>query len=373
MHFDTLAIHSGNEPDESTGAIAPPINLSTTFEHAPDSSTPRGFMYIRDSNPTQTRLETALAAIDSAEAALAFASGMAAASALLLALPRGAHVLIPDDVYYGVRNLATDFFPKWGFEATAVAMDDLDAVRAAMRDTTRVIWSESPSNPLMKICDLAALAEIAHAANAMLIVDGTFATPALQRPIELGADVVLHSTTKFLGGHSDVQGGSAAFRKRDDYFGGVETTRKIVGGVASPFNSWLVLRGIRSLAARMRVHSANARAVAEFLAQHPNVEVVHYPGLPSDPGHAIATRQMSGFGGMLSFRLRGGRDAAIALIPKLKIFTCATSLGGVESLIEHRASSEGPTTRTPENLLRVSVGMEDVEDLIDDLRCALAE
>src|ERR1051325_5501725 len=215
MHFDPLAIHTGNEPYPATGAIAPPIHLSTTFEHGADGSEPHGLMYIRDGSPTQSRLDTALAAIDSADAALAFASGMAAASALLGSLPRGAHVVIPDDVYYGVRNLAGEYFPKWGLESTAVSMSDLDAVRGAVRETTKVIWTESPSNPLMTICDLAALANIAHDAKAMLIVDGTFATPALQRPIELGADVVLHSTTKYLGGHSDVQGGSAAFRKRD--------------------------------------------------------------------------------------------------------------------------------------------------------------
>jgi len=373
MHFETLAIRTGNEPDESTGAIAPPINLSTTFEHAADGAGSHGFTYIRDANPTQERLERALAAIDSAAGALAFASGMAAASAILQSLPRGSHVLIADDCYYAVRILANDYFPRWGIEHDFVAMDVAGAMRGAIRDNTRALWTESPSNPLMKICDLAALAAIAHDAQAMLIVDGTFATPALQRPIELGADVVVHSTTKYLGGHSDVQGGSAAFRKRGDLFDAVETMRTISGGVASPFNSWLVLRGIRSLAARMRVHSANARAIAAMLAQHPRVEAVHYPGLPSDPGHEIAKRQMSDFGGMLSFRLRGGRDAAIALIPKLKVFTCATSLGGVESLIEHRASSEGPTSRTPQNLLRVSVGLEHVDDLIEDLRQALGE
>jgi cystathionine gamma-synthase len=225
---------------------------------------------------------------------------MAASAALLQSLPRGAHVLIPDDGYYAVRALARDYFPRWGVEHDLVPMDDLDAVRAAMRDTTRVVWAESPSNPLMKVCDLAALAEIAHGGGAILVVDSTFATPALQRPIEHGADAVLHSMTKYLGGHSDVQGGSLAFRERGALFEAVEQTRKIVGGVASPFNCWLVLRGIRSLAARMRVHSANARAVAELLAQHPAVEAVHYPGLPSHPGHEIAKRQMSDFSGMLS-------------------------------------------------------------------------
>src|ERR1043165_9823225 len=292
MKFETLAVHAGAEPDPATAALAPPIHLSTTFEHAPDGATLHGFMYVRDGNPTQSRLEQSLAAIDSAAAALVFASGMAASSALLQSLPRGAHVLIPADAHYGVRALAQQHFPRWHLEHDFVAMDDIDAVRAAMRDTTRAIWAESPSNPLMIICDLGALAEIAHARGALLVVDGTFATPALQRPLELGADAVMHSTTKYLGGHSDVQGGSLAFRERGALFDAVAHTRKLVGGVASPFNCWLVLRGIRSLAARMRVHSANARAIAEFLAAHPAVEVVHYPGLPSDPGHEIAKRQM---------------------------------------------------------------------------------
>jgi cystathionine gamma-synthase len=371
MKFETLAIHAGGEPDPSTGAIAPPIHLSTTFEHAPDGAALHGFTYIREANPTQARLEESLAAIDSAAAALAFASGMAASAALLQSLPRGAHVLIPDDGYYAVRALAHDYFPRWGLEHDFVAMDDLDAVRAAMRDTTRALWAETPSNPLMKICDLAALAALAHGRGAIFVVDGTFATPALQRPIEHGADAVVHSTTKYLGGHSDVQGGSVAFRERGPLFEAVAHTRTIVGGVASPFNSWLVLRGIRSLAARMRVHSANARAVAEFLARHPAVEAVHYPALPTHPGHDVAARQMSDFGGMLSFRLRAGRQAAIEVTRKVRLFTCATSLGGVESLIEHRASSEGAGSTTPQNLLRVSVGLEHSDDLIDDLRQAL--
>src|SRR5204863_4753183 len=258
-----------------------------------------------------------------------------------------------------------------GLTPTFADMADLAGVERATRAVTHAIWAESPSNPLMKVADLAALARIARAAGAIFVVDGTFATPALQRPIELGADAVVHSTTKYLGGHSDVQGGSVAFRERGALFEAVEHTRKIVGGVASPFNCWLVLRGIRSLAARMRVHSANARAVADFLAQHPAVEVVHYPALASHPGHEIAKRQMSDFGGMLSFRLRAGREAAIALTGKLNVFKTATSLGGVESLIEHRASSEGVGSTTPQNLLRVSVGPEQPNDLIDDLRQAL--
>jgi len=371
MHFDTKAIHSGNERDEATGSIAPPIHLSTTFERAADGQLPHGLSYIRDGNPMQGRLEETLAAIDSAEAALVFASGMAAASAAMQALPAGAHILLPDDSYYGIRGLAEDFFPKWQLRHDFVAMDDLDAVRAAMRPETKMIWAESPSNPLLRVVDLAALAGIAHAGGALLGVDGTFPTPALQRPVELGADLAMHSTTKYLGGHSDVQGGSLAFRRRDDYFEKVEQVRHIVGGVASPFNSWLVLRGIRTLPARMRIHCENARAVAAVLAEHPRVEVVHYPGLPSHPGHAIARRQMTDFGGMLSFRVHGGREAAIAVAGNVRLITRATSFGGVESLIEHRATSEGPGSRAPQNLLRMSVGLEHAGDLIEDLQQAL--
>ena len=372
MHFETRAIHAGGHVDEETGAIAPPIHLSTTFtRNAEDGQPSRGYSYIRDHNPTQTRLEQALAVIESAEAALAFASGMAAASALLQSLPAGSHVLLPEDGYYAVRTIASDFLPRWNISHDFVALSDLDSVRRALRRETRVIWCESPSNPLMHITDLAALVRIARDASALLVVDNTFATPVLQRPIEFGADVVLHSTTKYLGGHSDVHGGSLAFRARDDLFTGVEHARTIIGGVASPFNSWLVLRGIRSLAARMRVHCQNARALAEFLAGSRRVESVHYPGLKSDPGHEIASRQMSDFGGMLSFRVKGGGEEALRVTGRVRLFTRATSLGGVESLIEHRASSEGPGSRTPQNLLRVSVGLEHQDDLIEDLRQAL--
>ena len=372
MRFETKAVHAGAKVDVETGAIVPPIHLSTTFErNASDGQPSHGYSYIRDHNPTQTRLETALAALDSGEAALAFASGMAAASALFQSLPAGSHVVLPDDGYYALRILGSDFFPRWGLSSDLIAMDDIDRVRKAMRSNTRAIWCESPSNPLMKIVDLQAMASIARDANALLIVDGTFATPALQRPIELGADIVLHSTTKYLGGHSDVQGGSLAFRKRDELFDKVEHVRTIVGGVASPFNSWLILRGIRTLAPRMRMHSENARAVAQFLATNRRIEAVHYPGLPSHPAHEVAARQMSDFGGMLSIRVKGGREEAMAVAAKTKLFTRATSLGGVESLIEHRASSEGPASRTPPNLLRLSIGLEHKDDLIADLAQAL--
>jgi cystathionine gamma-synthase len=372
MRFETKAVHSGAGADDETGAIAAPIHLSTTFERrAEDGEPSHGFSYIRDGNPTQVRLEEALAAIDSASQALAFASGMAATTCLLQSLPAGSHVLLQDESYYGVRALANEYLNRWGLTFDFVAMDDLDAVQASVRPSTRAIWCESPSNPLMKIADVAALARIAHDANAILIADATFATPALQRPIEQGAGVVLHSTTKYLGGHSDVQGGSLAFAQRSELSEAVEHCRKITGGVASPFNSWLILRGIRSLPARMRVHCENAMALARALATHPRVEAVHYPGLESHAGHAIAAKQMSAFGGMLSFNVRGGREAALAVTAKTKIFTRATSLGGTESLIEHRASSEGPGSRTAENLLRISTGLEHKDDLVEDLLRAL--
>ena len=374
MRFMTRAVHAGGKPDPATGAIAPPIHLSTTFEHGPAAETPLGYMYIRESNPTQTRLEEALAEIEGGEAAVVFGSGLAAGAAYLQALPAGSHVIFPDDIYYGFRTIAQEFLPRWGMESTALDMADLARVRAAVRPSTRAIWAETPSNPLMKIVDLAALAEIAHETGAQLIVDGTFATPALQRPLELGADAVLHATTKYLGGHSDVQGGAVIFRERKDSDAVVRVAhiRHILGAVSSPFNSWLVLRGLRSLPCRMERHSANGLAVARALAAHPNVEAVHYPGLESHPEHGVAARQMSGFGGMLSFRVRGGRDAAIRVASRVRLLTNATSLGGTESLIEHRASSEGASSPTPQNLLRVSIGLEHPDDLIDDLKQALA-
>lgn len=371
MRFETKAIHAGMGIDQETGAVAAPIHLSTTFERGESGDTPRGFSYIRDANPTQNRLEEALAAIDSAAAALAFGSGMAAAAAIFQSLPAGSHVIIPDDVYYGVRGLGREFFPHWTLTFDSVAMNDLDALRKALRPETRLVWIETPSNPLMKITDIGAVVEIARRAGALTLADGTFATPALQRPIELGADLVLHSSTKYLGGHTDVQGGSIAFRERGALYETVLRTRSLTGGVASPFNSWLVLRGIRTLAARMRVHSDNAMAVAQALAGHPRVEAVYYPGLPSHPGHDVARKEMSAFGGMMSILVRGGREEALRVAARTKLFTRATSLGGVESLIEHRASSEGPESSTPQNLLRLSVGLEHPDDLVTDLGEAL--
>jgi cystathionine gamma-synthase len=372
MHFETLTIHAGSEPREGTRDVSPPIHLATTFEHGPAGERPGGHIYIRESNPNETRVCEALAAIEGGREALVFASGLAAGAAYLQAMPAGSHVIFPDDMYYGFRAIARDYLPRWGMTATELDMADLDAVRAAVRPQTRLIWAETPSNPLMKIVDLAALAEIARSAGARLAVDGTFATPALQRPLELGADAVMHATTKYLGGHSDVQGGALVFREADEMVERAERIRYILGGVASPFNSWLVLRGLRTLACRMEKHASNGMAVARALEALPSVEAVHYPGLESHPGHAIARRQMRGFGGMLSFRVRGGREAAVRAASRVRLFVNATSLGGTESLIEHRASSEGPGSPTPQNLLRASVGLEHPDDLIEDLRQALA-
>jgi cystathionine gamma-synthase len=373
MRPETLAVHAGAEPDAATGAIAPPLHLATTFRHGPAGERVAGHEYQRESNPTQDRLETALAALEGGAAALAFGSGMAAMSALLESLPRDSHLLIPDDCYTGLRVLGQDFLPARGVTTSAVDMADLEAVRAALRRNTALLWAETPSNPQLRVADLAALAQIAHAHGARLACDNTFATPVLQQPLALGADVVMHSTTKYFGGHSDVMGGALVFAQRDALFDTVLHRRHVTGGILAPFSAWLILRGCRSLPARMAWHCRNARALAEFLVAQPAVAAVHYPGLPHDPGHAIAARQMRDFGGMLSFRVRGGREATLRVAGALQLIHNATSLGGCETLIEHRASVEGANPVSPPNLLRVSVGLEHPDDLIEDLRRALAQ
>ena len=372
MKLETLLIRAGADVDPATAAIAPPIHLSTTFEHGPAGESPLGFTYIRENNPTQARLEEALAAVEGGEAALVFASGLAAGAAYLQNLPQNSHVIFHKDTYHGFREIADEVFPKWRIESTVVDMKNLDEVQDAVRPNTRVIWMETPSNPLLEVLDIAALSDIAHEAQAHLVVDGTFASPVLQRPFELGADVVLQAATKYLGGHSDVQAGALIFRKQDVIVDEIKNIRKILGAVASPFNSWLILRGLRTLACRMERHSANALSIARMLAEHPQVERVHYPGLKTHPGHDIAQKQMSAFGGMLSLQVKGGKERAIQVASRVNIFTNATSLGGVESLLELRAASEGPESNLPQNLLRVSVGLEAVEDLIADLQQALA-
>ena len=371
MHFETRAVHTAAAIDPATGAVTPALHLSTTFQRAPDGSFPSGYSYIRDANPNRSALETALAELEGGSAGVAFSSGMAATMAIFQSLRPGDHVIAPLDAYYGTPKLLADHFTPWGLEVSFVETTDLAAVRRAFRPATRLVWTETPSNPLIAVTDIAAIVEIAHGAGALVATDNTWATPFLQRPLELGVDLVMHSTTKYLSGHSDVMGGAVIAREQTPFSGRVREMQKAGGGVPSPFDSWLVLRGIRSLPWRMRAHCGNAMAVATFLAAHPAVERVHYPGLPADPGHSIASKQMSDFGGMLSFVVPGGRARALAVAARLKLFTRATSLGGPESLIEHRASVEGPKTRAPEGLLRVSVGLEHPDDLIADLETAL--
>lgn len=371
MHFSTLAVHAGRRIDP-TGSVAPPIYLSTTYARDPQGVPLGGHSYIRESNPTQEQLEEALAPLEGGEAALVFASGVAAGVALLQSLPPGAHVVFPDDAYYGFHRAAREALPNWGITSTFVDTSDLSALAAALRPETRVVWLESPSNPLLKVCDLAAAVAVAREAGALTVVDNTFATPALQRPLSLGADVVLHSSTKYFGGHSDVQGGALVFARKGELAERIDHLRHILGPVASPFNSWLVLRGLRTLPCRIAAQSATAAAVAQALSELPTVSAVHYPGLASHPGHEVAKRQMSAFGAMLSFRVAAGREAAVATVGKARLFTRATSLGGVESLIEHRATSEGPDSTAPQELIRLSIGLEHADDLVADLDQALA-
>jgi cystathionine gamma-synthase len=371
MRPETLAVHAGGDADAATGALSPPLHLATTFKHGPAGERVAGYEYTREGNPTQDRLEAALATMEGGAAALVFASGMAAMHALLESLPSDSEVLIPDDCYTGLRALGAEFLPARGITVRAVDFADLDAVRASISPRTRLLWTETPSNPQLRVCDLGALALLARERGLRLACDNTFATPALQNPIALGCDVVMHSTTKYLGGHSDVLGGALVFAARDEWHDAVAHRRHVTGGVAAPFNSWLVLRGCRSLHARMAMHCANTRRVAEFLATQDALTHVFYPGLPSHPQHAIAARQMRDFGGMLSIRVRGGREAALRFASRLQLFTNATSLGGPESLVEHRASVEGAHPASPPDLLRLSIGLEHADDLVDDLRQAM--
>jgi cystathionine gamma-synthase len=371
MKIETLAVHAGHTIDPATGAVAAPIHLSTTFERDIEGTYSRGFMYTRNNNPNREALERGVSMLEGGEAAAAFGSGTAAAMALFQALTPGDHVLAHVDAYYGTSRLLREIFLRWGLEADFIDMSDLEEVKKALRPQTKLAWAETPSNPLLRIVDLAAVAEIVHGTGALCVCDNTWA-PVLQRPFDLGADLILHSTTKYFGGHCDVAGGIVVAKKESEFFQRVRAIQYSGGAVPSPFDCWLILRGMRTLPWRMRAHSENGMKVAEFLAQHRKVESVHYPGLRSHPaGYEIARRQMSMFGGMLSFQVKDGGDAAMSVAAKTKIFTRATSLGGVESLIEHRASIEGPVTTSPENLLRLSIGLENADDLIEDLDQAL--
>lgn len=374
MKIETTAVHAGRHIDPATGAVALPIHLSSTFERSPEGDYPRGFSYSRENNPVRRSLEQCLAALEGGSEAISFSSGLAVATAVVQGLEPGDHIVAPDDVYWGLRKVIGELFARAGIETTYADMTQPDAIRAAMRPATRLVWLETPSNPLMRITDLSAIAAIARepGSRAITVCDGTFATPVLQRPLDCGIDMVVHSTTKYISGHSDVVGGVLIARFNNYLFERARKSQRYGGAVPSPFDCWLSLRGIETLPCRVRVHSENAMALAQFLERHPKVEAVHYPGLPQHPGHAAARRQMcGGFGGMLSFQVRGGREDAMGVAARCELFIRATSLGGTHSLIEHRASIEGPDTKTPQNLLRVSVGLEHIDDLITDLTAAL--
>lgn len=370
MHIETLAIHAGSKVEAGTGALAPSIHLSTTFERDSDGSYPRGFIYARTDNPNRQSLEACLSVLEGGKAA-AFASGSAASMAVFQSLSPGEHVLAPLDAYYGTSKQLTELLLRWGLEVSFVDMADLPALERSIQKNTKLLWVETPSNPLLKVVDIRAVADLAHAAGARLACDNTWATPVLQRPLEWGADCVIHATTKYLGGHSDVSGGVVVTASEDDFFQKIRVLQSTGGAIPSPFDCWLVRRGIKTLPFRVRIQSEQALRVAEFLTTHPRVATVHYPGLSFHPAHAIAARQMKAFGGMLSFQVHGGAERALSIASKVKLFTRATSLGGLESLIEHRASIEGEGTRTPPDLLRVSIGLEHVQDLIEDLNQAL--
>jgi len=378
--FETLAIHAGQEPDPLTGAVVPPVYLTSTYKQDGVGGTRGGYEYSRSANPTRTALEQCLAALEGGVRALAFASGMAAEDCLLRSvLKPGDHVLIPDDAYGGTYRLFARVLADWGIEHTVVPVHDPAIVRDALTATgAKLLWIETPTNPLLNIGDIAELADAAHSSRAMLVVDNTFASPYLQQPLALGADFVVHSTTKYLGGHSDVIGGALVVgesqRERVERLSYIQNA---TGAVPGPFDAWLTLRGIKTLAVRMDRHCANAMRIAEMLADHPKVADVLYPGLPTHAGHKTALSQMKGFGGIVSFRLREGEQAAVRTCDRTRLFTLGESLGGVESLIEHpgrmtHASAAGSALEVPSDLIRLSVGIEDCDDLIEDLRQALA-
>jgi cystathionine gamma-synthase len=371
MRIETLAVHAGRHPDPATGAIASPIYMTSTFERDVSGGYSRGFSYSREDNPNRRMLEQCLAALEGGSEALMFASGLAVAAAVVQGLEPGDHVLASDDVYYGVRKVLHEVFGKWPIEISYANFADIGAFRAALRPQTRLIWFETPSNPLLKIIDLGAVGEIARKTNAVTICDSTFTTPVLQRPLDHSIDMVMHSTTKYINGHSDALGGALITRHPNYLFERARRSQRYAGGVSSPFECWLTLRGIETLPLRVRTQSAQALRIARRFSDHPAVERVYYPGLETHPGHEIAARQMSAFGGMLSIAVRGGRNEAMGAVGRARLFTRATSLGGTHSLIEHRASIEGPGTSTPQNLIRMSVGIENVEDLIEDLENAL--
>jgi cystathionine gamma-synthase len=371
-HFETLALQATKIHDLNAGAVVPPLYLSTTFERETDGTFAHGHIYSRASNPNRDQLEQVYATLENGAVGMAFASGQAATATVFQCLKPNDHVLLPDDSYHGTPALLQDILSVWGLTFSKVDMTDLEATAKAIQPNTRLIWIETPSNPLLKIVDIEAVCSLARANNAISVCDNTWATPVLIRPLDLGADVVMHSTTKYFGGHSDLLSGALIFKENDELTEKARKVQALCGAVPSPFDCWLLLRGIKTLALRVRQQSENALKLAQFLDSQTNIEKVWYPGLVTHQNYEIAQKQMSAFGGMLSVQIKGGMAEALAVAAKLKLFTRATSLGGVESLVEHRASVEGPNSTTPQNLLRVSVGLEHADDLILDFEQAIS-
>jgi cystathionine gamma-synthase len=371
MKLETLAIHIANHPDPTTGAVSPPIHLSTTFARDTAGDHIGGFSYSRANNPNRVTLETALAELAGGNAAYAFSSGMAAISAVFQTLRPGEHVIAPSDVYHGTRHMLQRM-ESWGVQVDYIDLDDLDIFEAALKKNTTMVYVETPSNPLLKITDIAGIVERAKPFAARVVVDNTWPTPVLQRPLEMGADITVHSSTKYFGGHSDVLGGAVILRDKDMYGDSFNNIQLDLGAVPSPFDCWLIRRGLMTLPLRVRAQSKTAATVAAFLDSHPKVEQVYYPGLNNHPGHEVAKKQMKQYGAMLSILVKGGEEDAHRVNSGVELFTRATSLGAVESLIEHRYKSEGEGSPTPKNLLRLSIGLEHPDDLIADLEQALA-
>lgn len=372
MKKETQAIHATNLVDETAGAIATPIFLSTTFARDADGRYPKGHMYSRNSNPNRDALEKGLAVLEGGAKAFAFGSGLAAVSAVFQCMKSGDHVLMPAVGYYASMKLADEIMGPWGLQMTQVDMEDLEAIKAAIQPNTKLIWVETPANPLLGISDIQAICTLAHSHGIFVGVDNTIATPILQNPISLGADIVMHATTKYIGGHSDVLGGAIIMREENDWSARLKRVQILMGATQNPLDCYLLARGLKTLPLRMREHSASALTLAQKLEKHIAIEKVHYPGLISHPQHELAKRQMpNGFSGMISIQIKGDEANARKVASKLKLFQQATSLGGVESLVEHRRSIEGPDSKTPGNLLRLSIGLEHVDDLWEDLNSCI--
>ncbi|MFW5927865.1 MAG: trans-sulfuration enzyme family protein [Thermoplasmatota archaeon] len=369
--LETIAVHGGRKIDEETKAVNPPITLSTTFERDEDGEYPQGYIYTRDNNPNRESLEKCINELEGGGGCAAFSSGTAGAMAIFQSVSSGDHIIAPDDVYHGTQHQLNSIMKKWDIDTSYVDMTDAESVEEEIREDTELFWIETPSNPLLKITDIEKISKLAHDYGCRVVVDNTWSTPVGQRPLEYGADMVIYSTTKYFGGHSDAMGGAVVTKEKDEFFESIREIQKHGGASPSPFDCWLIMRGIRTLPYRMRSHSKNAMKLAKYLESNPRVTKVHYPGLKSHPGHEIADSQMSEFSGMLSFQVEDGREKAFKIAANVNIFTRATSLGSVESLIEHRASIEGEGTTTPDNLLRLSVGLENPDDLIGDLEDAI--